>query len=192
MHHLIFIVLQHILVLCYLSFTWSVIFSIFGIWHDKVRRSLHVLSQAWSQMTAQNQEWLFLSYVLLSNDPRDEFSWSHDTIIKQKQFLFTTVQGLTGMLLILILSIIHSFAAKLGFQIWFWYATSRHGSCCMTHGLWFIDRETRKACKKKAASAILENSYALSIVLFINNSSWNRRNPSATKISSLSYSSRKV
>ena len=30
------------------------------------------------------------------------------------QFLFTTVQGLTGMLLILILSIIHSFAAKLG------------------------------------------------------------------------------
>ena len=52
--------------------------------------------------------------------------------------------------------------------------------------------ETQKACEKKTASTILENAYALSIILFAYNSSWYRRNSATASISSLFDSSRKV
>ena len=66
----------------------------------------------------------------------------------------------------------------------------------MNHTVWIIPGkvclETLKACKKKATSVILENSYALSVILFIDNSSRDWRHSSTTQVSSLSYSSRKV
>ena len=66
MHRLIFIGLQHILVLCYQSFMWLAIFWTSAIWRGRVRRSLRVLSLAWLPMTARNQGWLFLSFVFIS------------------------------------------------------------------------------------------------------------------------------